>query len=250
MTQQQITDQIKAEVAAQFTINEPKPPEGYLPLEVIRGGMFHWVLVPFNGSQIWCQLRCLNATQLNACGAVTLIEAIKNKDEKMDMNKVIDIRNIQEKIVRDTLNNPTFEQLETMIFKEDNVMAKYKKELDEIEKTDKSTLTPEQKKEVEGHIERLRLYTGFVLPEDTFAFLTSWGLGLDVSDIKKINEDQLLEAAILATRGNDNPSDHINGFSLTDRDREDINKCSWAIHGDFMHRKQIERDAFNKQRRA
>lgn len=246
MNNQQITDQIKAEVAAQFTHNEPKPPEGYLPLEVIRGGLFHWIFVPFNGTKIWCQLRCLNATQLNACGAVTLVEVMKNKDEKLDMDKVIDIRNIQEKIVRETLNNPTFEQIETMIFAEDNVMAKHKKELDEIEKIDKSSLTPEQKKETAEHIERLRLYTGFVLPEDTFAFLTSWGLGLDVSDIKKLTEDQLLEAAILATRGNDNPHDHITG-SFTDRDISDIDKCAWAIHGDFMHRKQIEHDAFNKR---
>src|SRR5574344_2853504 len=64
---------------------EPKSttaPDGYNPLDKIRDGLFHWVCVPFNGTYIWCQLRCLNATQLDACGAVTLINIVKEHEKE------------------------------------------------------------------------------------------------------------------------------------------------------------------------
>ena len=231
---------------------EPKvesPQDGYNPLNKIRDGLLHWVAVPFNGTYVWCQLRCLNATQLNTCGAVTLIDIVKeHKKSSNDFDKFIEIRNIQESICREVFNNPTFAEIENLILGEDNILQSKKEELDKIKKTDLSSLTDEQKKEINSRIDKLDLELGFILPEDTMSFCTSWGLGIDVSDIKKLSEEQLRDAAILATRGHDNPTDHISG-QYTVRDKEDINMRAWSIYEDYMHVKQREYEILHNRRK-
>lgn len=250
MFKRQIAKMVQKEIAQNFETKLPKPPEGYLPLELIRGALFLWEQVPFNGKTIWCQLRCPNGSQLQSRGSVTLIKlAQDHKAKKIDTEKLIEIRNIQEGIVRDTLNNPSFDEIETLIFNEDNVMSKQKKELEEIRKIDLSTLEQDKAKELISEMDRLELATSFVLPEDAFSFLTSWGLGLDVSDIKDITEDMLIEAASLAKLGHDNPTDHISGVSLTDRDKTDIDKTAWGLFGDLQHKKQVEQQAMRGKRR-
>jgi len=49
-----------------------EPPEGYNPLGKIRGRLFHWVAVPFNGVDVYCELRCPNATQIEQCGDISV----------------------------------------------------------------------------------------------------------------------------------------------------------------------------------
>ena len=250
MFKRQIAKMVDKTISQYFETRLPKPPEGYLPLEKIRGALFLWVQVPFNSKLIWCKLRCPNGSQLQSRGSVTLIKiAQDHKSKKIDTEKLIEIRNIQEGIVRDTLNYPTFEEIETLIFDEDNVMSKQKKELEEIRKIDLSELDIDKKKELTDEMDRLELATAFVLPEDAFSFLTSWGLGLDVSDIKNITEDMLIEAASLAKLGHDNPTDHMTGITLTDRDKTDIDKTAWGLYGDLMHKKQVEQQAMRGKRR-
>jgi hypothetical protein len=235
---------------------EPKaesPQDGYNPLNKIRDGLLHWVEVPFNGTYVWCQLRCLNATQMNECGAVTLIDIVKehekeHKPSSNDFDKFIEIRNIQENLCREIFNNPTFNEIEELILGEDNVLQSKKEELEKIKKTDLSGLTDEQKKDINSRIDKLELELGFILPEDTMSFCTSWGLGIDVSDIKKLSEEQLRDAAILATRGHDNPTDHISG-QYTDRDKEDINMRAWSVYEDYMHVKQREYEILHNRRK-
>ena len=50
----------------------------------------------------------------------------------------------------------------------------------------------------------------------------------------------LLEAAILATNGKDNPADHLTGV-YTDIQRDDINKCAWIVYSEYHEEKELER---------
>jgi len=218
-----------------------RPPSGYNPIEHIRGGLFHWVLVPFNNQGVWCQLRCLNATELEACGSVTLISLSKDTTRPA-MEKLIAMRNIQEELCKQAMNNPTFDEVVKLVEKDDNVYSRTKKQLDEIEKIDISGLTTVQKKEIEERILRLRYKTAYILPEDAFGFITSWALGGDVSDIKKITRDQLLTAAILAERNKNSPSDNIKGF-FTDRDKADIDKTSWTVYNEYTEMQRVEKSS-------
>jgi len=57
----------------------------------------------------------------------------------------------------------------------------------------------------------------------------SFALQQDNSDIKDVSEDMLFSAAIKATKGHDNPADHLPG-NFTDFNREDINDRAWSIY--------------------
>jgi len=237
-----IRELVRQEINACLTPNTPTPPVGYNPAEVIRGALFSWQQVPVNGTLVWCKLRCLNGTQLNACGRVTLIDLLKSKDTITDMSKLVQIRNIQEEIAKKTLLYPSFEEFTKIINEEDNVVQKKRAELEELRKVDLSTLPPEQKAELLDRMDKTELYISFLLPEDTFGFLTGWALATDVSDIKKLTKDMLLEAGLLARAGHDNATDHLSGV-YTDRDAGDINAAACGVVSEYDHMQQIAQKA-------
>ena len=219
------------------TIKEsPGLPIGYNPLEVIRGGLFHWVRVPFSGVDVWCELRTLNATQIRSCGDYSNIET--KRPGEFSRIQLIDLRNFQEKLIRLSLNRPTYDEIFKMVLNEDFVISEKQKELDEIKKIDLSGLPSHQRVELQNRILDTELFLGFILPEDTFGFLTYWINGNDVSDIKKLTDEQFLEAAILAENGHDNPTDHLTGV-FTDHNREDINKHAWHCLAEYRKKEGI-----------
>jgi len=217
------------------------PPNGYNPLEAIRGGMLQWVSVPFNGVPVWCELRCLNATQLDACGGMTLID-VSGRTKVPTSAEMIDMRNKQEALVAAVLNRPSFDEIVKDLTDRDFVIRAKRKELEEIRSIDISVLPPHQAKELKSKMDAIELFIGFLIPEDAFGFLTSWALGVDVTDVKKVSRDKLLEAAILATNGHNDPHDHITGI-FTDRDKSDIDKTAWSVYADYKREKEIEKSS-------
>ena len=224
-------------------------PQGYNSLEVIRGAKFHLVQVPFNGTPVWCELRCLNATQMLALGNFSNIKHSETT-ENPTRRQIIDLRNYQERLIRAVMNKPKYDDIATLVGMHDFVIKEKQKELDEIKEEVKQhgeSWPMQQQHEVKKKIDALELFIGFILPEDTFGFLTSWAHGNDISDIQKLSEDQLLEAAILAENGKNNPHDHIRGV-FTDHNMRDIDLKAWALYEDYKNKKSIEKNA--KMRRG
>lgn len=220
-----------------------QPKEGYNSTEAIRGALFHWVLVPFNGIPVWCKLRCLNQTQLEACGGVSLVNILGEVTKKTPTARdMIDIRNRQEEIAKATLVVPSFDEIMKIITDEDTVVSRTRSEIEELKKIDPKTLPASKRKEFEDELFNLEISVAYLLPEDAMGFLTSWALGQDISDIKSLTADQLFNAAVLATRGNDNPTDHISGC-FTDRDKGDIDSAAW---GEFNRRREQEKKGERK----
>lgn len=215
------------------------PPQGYNPLEVIRGGMYHWVYAPVNNTFAWIQLRTSNATQLEACGAVTLIENL-GKSKLATPEEMLDMRNSMEAICKITMMNPTFDDFVKMTTDTDIVHSKMRLELERIRAIDCTGMSATEKDVIDTEVRKLELHLAFLLPENTFDFIVRWAMGVDVSDIKKISHDKLLEAAILATNGHDSPHDHLSGC-FTDRDPSDIDKTAWGIYNEHMENKRIEK---------
>jgi len=213
-------------------------PIGYTPIETIRGGLFHWVLVPFNGKDIWCQLRCPNATQIEQCGDMSNIQLKTDQDGKFkyDYDEIILIRNYQENLAKLCLNIPTFDNIATLVGANDFIISEKRKELDQIEKyyeENKETMTETQKSTIDHQIKTLRLMIGFILPDDTMAFLCSWAMGNDVSDIKKITRENLLKAASIAKAHNKAPSDYLSGV-FTDFNKQEIDTYAFSILDEFL----------------
>jgi hypothetical protein len=213
-------------------------PQGYNPLEVIRGALFHWVPVPFNGTQVWCELRCLNASQILSLGNYSNIEVKGGK--KPTKEQIIELRNYQEQLIQGVMNKPSFDEVANLVGEQDFVIREKRKAIEELKKTDTTGWTEKQKADLQSDLINLELFVGYLLPEDAFGFLSSWANGNDISDIKKLADDQLLEAAILAENGNDNPHDHVPGV-FTDHNQRDIDVRAWAVYNEHQKKKTIER---------
>jgi hypothetical protein len=61
-------------------------------------------------------------------------------------------------------------------------------------------------------------------------FLAQYALGLDISDVKKLTADRLLEAAAWARRNIGKPHEYFEGSILTDRDRNEIDNAAAALY--------------------
>jgi hypothetical protein len=221
---------IAAEVSRQLSEISVKPeailPKTYEPLSEIRRALYHWVYVPFNDAYVWLELRCLNSIQIKACGDISLIEIIARK--KPSEEDELNLLNLQENLSRSVMNTPTYEEFEKIVLDRDHVMDERRRKLAEIEglvnKDKRLGITYGEE------INNLKKFIGYLLPINTMTFLTRWALGLDVSDVKKLSKDNLLEAAYLAKAGGDNPHNHITGL-LTDRDMEEIDRAAWYLWG-------------------
>ena len=221
--------------------NTPALPIGYNPMENIRGALFHWIKVPFNGNEIWCQLRCLNQSQIEACGDVTSI-MLKAGDEKPTREKLIEMRNFQEKICEAVFNIPKFDNIVSVVGDNDFVISEKKQKLENIKKKiddNRKILSVTQIKELETRLDELELFTGFLLPTDTMDFVTFWAMGHDISEVKKLSRNTLLGAAILADRNKGAPTDYLSGV-YTDHNKNDINRHAWIVFGEYTESKRAE----------
>jgi hypothetical protein len=86
----------------------------------------------------------------------------------------------------------------------------------------------EQKETLSRRCKDLELFMGFILPDNTFDFLTSWARGNNLTDIKKLSDKQLLDAAILAERGNTVPHEFIQGV-FAEHSKQDIDLRAWTL---------------------
>jgi len=198
---------------------------GYNPLEKIRGALFQWIAVPFNGASIICQLRCPNAVQIETCGDITnIIDEEKRKNKSYEPDEITQIRNYQEAICQLVLNQPTYDNVALLVGRDDFIISKKKKELEDLKKKfeeGKKDFSETEKEETASQISAIEHQIGYILPDDTMAFLTRWAMGNDISDIRKINREMFLRAASLAKAHGKAPSDYLSGV-FTDFNRVEI----------------------------
>lgn len=231
----------------EINVKEHSPPIGYNPIAEIRGAMFHWICVPFNShvvgsNPVWCYVTCLNAIQIESCGDISCLSfPDEETDNEQDLENLIKIKNAQEALVKKTLIQPSFDEIITMIMETNFLIAEKKREKEEIEKLIKTLPDRKQVKELEKKMVELEFYLGFLLPDDTMNFLTAWAMGIQITDIKKLSRKILLDAAIMAINGHDNPTDHLSGV-FTDFQENDINKHAWVIYNKFVEDQKREKD--------
>jgi hypothetical protein len=241
-----INKTIEKEFSKRMPIAGQNLPIGYNPLEVIRGGLFHWILVPFNGIDVLCQLRCSNATQIEQCGDFSnIIAPLKESEGKiMTYEQVIAIRNYQEKLCELSFNIPKYNEICAIVNKNDFVISEKKEELAILEnKIDNETnLTDTQKRELQERINFINTTIGFLLPDDTMAFITKWAMGNDISQVKNLTKDQFLRAASLAKTHNKAPSDYLSGV-FTDFNKNEIDSFAFLVLDEFQKDQEIVRDS-------
>jgi len=195
--------------------------EGYHPLPEIMGAMYEWLLIPFRGAQILVEVRYPRSTQLPDVDKLFAVIERQKQDRKLSRQEMIDILNIQEKCCEAVLNRPTFDEIKEAIHGKDNVLANNKKEFEAFDAKLKEVKNEAARRELQTERDRLELFCGFILPDDTMIALTNVALGADISDIKKITREKLIAAYSKARLYNSKPSDFVPGL-FTDGDQQNI----------------------------
>ena len=221
-------------------------PIGYNPLEYIRSALFHWIAVPFNGVERWCQLRCPNALQIELCGDITNITLEKQKilkegeSPQFSLEEKIQVRNFQEELCKITFNIPTYNKIASLVGLDDFIISEKKNELEQLKikfEAHKAEMTETDKVDLGELIQKLEVQIGYILPDDTMAFITNWAMGNDISDIKKITKEKFLRAASLAKLHGKAPSDYLSGV-FTDFNKHEIDTYAAMVLDEHMKEHQ------------
>lgn len=228
-------------------------------LRIIADNTEFLVCLPWNGAEAWFKICMLNATQLQACGNFSLINLKSDSKEEISEEEAIsaihEIKNAQENVFKLCLSSPTFDDIIDMYHATDvwkrikDLETKIRSGLQELEKieNDASVSAEERlsaitaKVELQAELERYEIFQGFVFPDDFTEKLTEVMYQKHNSDILRVSEEILLQAAFLAERGHDNPHDHISG-KFTDFHRQDIDKHAWYLLGEYREKQKVDKD--------
>lgn len=133
----------------------------------------------------------------------------------------------QDEICKLTMVNPTYDEM-LKIAGAHVDSAGIQKQLDELRALFKQLPKGPEKKKLKDEYDALELTSKFLLPPDFMAFVTHYALSVDKNDIDDMTEEMLLNCAVLATRGGDNPSDHFPG-RITPRVRKEFDNKAWGL---------------------
>lgn len=228
-------------------------------LRIIADNTEFLVCLPWNGVEAWFKICMLNATQMQSCGNFSLLSFPKEDAEQLSEDEILeevkDIKNTQENIFKLCLSSPTFDDIIEM-YKATDVWKRIKKKeteiragLNELEKimNDMSVSAEERatastaRSELEAELNRYEIFQGFIFPDDFSDKLTTIMYQKHNSDILRVSENMLLQAAFLAERGHDNPHDHISGL-FTEFHKQDIDKHAWYLLSEYREKQKTDKD--------
>jgi hypothetical protein len=176
-------------------------------------------------------VRELTQAQVLSCGNFSLIETfadkVAKKRSKFALKEITAYAERSDAIARAALVHPTYAEI-ISVFGGDAKAIEAKKQIDALKEKLAAAPGGRERERLEEKIEALRIWYDLILPEDFLSFVVGYALGVDKSDIKKVSEEMLVNAAALAQLGHDNPADHIGG-AFTDFMREDINCRAWIL---------------------
>ena len=213
-------------------------------LRIIADNTEFFVCLPWNGAEAWFKICMLNATQMQSCGNFSLLNFPKEDAEKLSEDEILeevrDIKNTQENIFKLCLSSPTFDDIIEM-YKATDVWKRIKKKEAEIKDLVAQLTEGTEKDEFQRELDRYEIFQGFIFPDDFSDKLTTIMYQKHNSDILRVSENMLLQAAFLAERGHDNPHDHISGL-FTEFHKQDMDKHAWYLLSEYREKQKTDKD--------
>lgn len=193
------------------------------------------IMAPWHGIITPIRVRKLTPTQALSCGDFGMIELWEDKirnQKQPTIEEIAAYADRHDKICKLAMVKPTYD--EAMKIAGAHIDSKeIAEKLSEINVIfDKLERLPERDFKLIAKLKEqysaIEIQSKFILPADFTAFVVDYTLGISTSDIKRVTEEMLLNAAVLATRGHDNPSDHIGGV-FTDLMTREIDNRAWVL---------------------
>lgn len=184
----------------------------------------------------------LNDAAILASGDFGLIRAFENHligNQPPSIHEMNAYATRQDEICRLTMVNPTYDEMLAIAGSHIN-RAGIKKQLDEIEALFNKVPNGPKKASLKNEYEALELTSKFLLPADFMAFIVHYATGQDQNDIDAMTEEMLMNCAVLATRGGDNPSDHFPG-RITPRVRKEFDNRAWILFDESQEKRNRDK---------
>lgn len=211
--------------------------DGDKALASIAGAEFPLIVAPWKGVLIPIKVRKMSATQIMACGNFSLIETDsyqREKEKPTEWSRYCQYAEQTHKLCRASMVSPTYERVFEIVGRKD-FNAEMKAQFLEIKQKIGTMQRGPARKELEQKNEATRVLWEFLLPDDFMSAIVTWQLESDNEGIKSLTTDILLELAILAEKGHDNPSDHVDG-TLTAFHRLDIDRQAFVAHAEWKRK--------------
>jgi hypothetical protein len=203
-------------------------PAGYNPLSVIKGALFEWLYVPFNGENILIEVRYPNYTQLMA-GGYDFGQILLEAEKELSAAEQLEVMNAQEWAAKCVMNRPTYEEFEGLVYAEDNTVGRRRARLAELRGLlATADVSATARADFARELEELEYFVGILLPTDTMATLTRIALGADVSDVKKLTRETLEQAWYKSQLYHQAAHEFIAGV-FTDRDAAEVDALCAAL---------------------
>lgn len=199
------------------------------------------------------KVRELTHAQLRACGEFSLIPDFHRKLDarRVKMRDLVAYADVQHKIVRAALVQPTYEELTEKIGAAGDGEKK-KAELSEMKKKLEHTPRGRERIILEEEIDSMRIWIDLILPDDFIGYVVAYTTGYNKSEIKNLTEEMLLDAAILAEKGSKRPSEILctDGFWSPFMEA-DIDRRAWLVLHEFResHKQDVKKTGLKIGRR-
>lgn len=205
-------------------------------LQEMRGESYTHIVVPWEGKPVMVMVRTLNEVRLRACGAFGIFDFFRKRQDDgkedttlsdTDLGEVLDI---QERVMKASLYSPTYEEILDSVYGEDQQLKNLKEEADKLEQRilKASQGSPEDRlglRDAQKRLKNLKMATGFLVPADFAAAITSWAIGKDRTDINLVTKSMLVQAGFLSQKSKERPSEFIKGV-FTDFQKTEIDSAA------------------------
>jgi hypothetical protein len=189
------------------------------------------VMAPLFGSLIPVQLRKLTAAQIRSCGNISLLKSWEDKAREQagafSKKEIIAFSERHKEIAKKAMVCPTYDELFAALTTKEK-KGEIETQIKELEALIAQCDRGPKKQSFEEELDSLRIWYDLILPSDFVSYIVGYSLGINESDIQIVSDEMLIDAAYLAERGHDNPSDHLPG-QFTDFMRDDINMRAWFL---------------------
>jgi hypothetical protein len=187
-------------------------------------------MLPFNGTLMPFRVKEVSTAQILTLGNMSLIETFHDKLAKGRAPSILEMNEYAERqhaLCRFAMVSPTYDEVIAQIAPGFDFAA-LEAELKEIRTLFLAMRDGPDKKALQDKYNIAELRYKFLLPGDFVGALLDFALSITKSEIKRVTQEVLLQAAVLATRGHDNPSDHIDKTLLKPFHILDFDNRAWV----------------------
>jgi len=212
-------------------------------LQEMKESAYTQIAVPFQGNPVIITVRAMNEARIRACGAFGIFDFFKDKKEgdgptELSDVELGDIVDIQERVLKDALYSPTYEEIVEKVYGHDEHLKELREEAGKLEEKLLEAANSDNPadrmglRDAKKRLKTLKMSTGFLIPADFAAALTSWVLGVERTDISVVTKSMLQQAGFLAKQNSTRASDYINGI-FTDYQRTEIDSAAIAAWAQY-----------------